>query len=386
MKSDIIKIIVVTNSLARGGTEKHLLGILTQLIGSQFDIVIYCLHEKGELSAEFEAAGIRVHSPLLLLGLPGRLKNNRLLKYLVSICSFIILVAQLRPAIIHFFLPAGYLVLGPVSVFFWRIKKVMSRRSLNAYQLKYSKWVRWLEIWLHKRMTRVVANSQDVFNELLNDEAVPLSRLKLLYNGVARTTAPGKKSSKFRSQYCTSSQTKLLVIVANLFPYKGHADLLNACGQIKRKDWVLLIVGRDSTNLKCDLLDLAKQLTIADQIFFLGERKDIDTILYACDIGLLVSHEEGFSNAVLECMASALPMIATNAGGNREAVIDGKTGFMVPAKNPAQICKAIEILMDDEPLRTKMGIEGKFRVASEFSMERCLEGYRDLYSSIISNR
>ncbi|MCV5649166.1 glycosyltransferase, partial [Escherichia coli] len=76
----------------------------------------------------------------------------------------------------------------------------------------------------------------------------------------------------------------------------------------------------------------AERLGIADRILWLGERRDVEAILPAADIALLVSHQEGFSNALIEAMGQGLPTIATAVGGNLDAVVDGETGLLTPPR------------------------------------------------------
>ena len=132
-------------------------------------------------------------------------------------------------------------------------------------------------------------------------------------------------------------QALTLVMVGNLIAYKGHGDLLVALGQAAPQlppDWRLLIVGRDE-GIASALQAQSVALGIDRNVLFLDTRNDVPDILNACDIGVLCSHQEGFSNAVLEGMAASLPMIVTDVGGNAEAVLDGECGIVVPAERSA---------------------------------------------------
>jgi len=104
----------------------------------------------------------------------------------------------------------------------------------------------------------------------------------------------------------------------------------------------------------------------------------VPLFLRLADVGLLCSHEEGFSNAVLEGMAAGLPMVVTDVGGNAEAVIDGVTGYVVPAHNPELLADALltVALADDRAL---MGDRGRRRVVEKFSMNSCIDAYEALY-------
>jgi glycosyltransferase involved in cell wall biosynthesis len=147
---------------------------------------------------------------------------------------------------------------------------------------------------------------------------------------------------------------------------------------------VLLLVGRDD-GIESSLKKKTRDLGIAEHVRFLGQRYDVADLLRIADIALLCSHEEGFSNALLEMMAAGLPCIVTDVGGNPEAVIDEVTGLLVPAKDPGAIARAILRLAHDPDLRRRMGLAGRTRVQQNFSLEACLDSYEALYSSIMDN-
>ena len=111
-------------------------------------------------------------------------------------------------------------------------------------------------------------------------------------------------------------------------------------------------------------------------------RRDVERILPAADLGVLASHEEGFSNAVLEIMATGLPVVVTDVGGNAEAVPDGECGRVVPPRAPAALAAAIVELAGDLRRRRTMGAAARRRVADRFSVEVCVDRYLRLYASL----
>ena len=117
---------------------------------------------------------------------------------------------------------------------------------------------------------------------------------------------------------------------------------------------------------------------------FLGSRKDVGSLLAASDIGILCSHEEGFSNAILEGMAAGLPMIVSDVGGNAEAVIHDETGLVVPAGDPKALANAIVALIGNPERCRTMGHAGRMRTERSFSMEACVEEYNRLYKNLLS--
>jgi len=179
----------------------------------------------------------------------------------------------------------------------------------------------------------------------------------------------------------------VMSIVANLIPYKGHADLVDALALAAPdlpSGWRLLCLGRNDGIGDC-LRQRAAMAGIGDNILWLGSRRDVPQILAASDIGLLVSHQEGFSNAVLEGMAAGLPMVVTDVGGNAEAVADGDTGYVVPARDPQALAAAIRRVARD-PQRRLMGERGRERIHQHFSLDACVDAYERLYEEAMAKR
>lgn len=381
----MLKLCFVIGSLDRGGTEKHLTRVLPDLVKSDVKINIFCITHKGQLADELENKGVRVFAFPLFGYLSIRFMVFKPIFLVWVIIRFLIHIFANRYDAIHFFLPTSYLVLGPFSLLHRRSKKLMSRRSLNLYQLKYPRIIVKFEQWLHKKMDFILGNSQKVINQLAIDEFVSPSKLWLIYNGITLPHLSHETRSNVREKLNIPNESVVMAVVANLIPYKGHEDLLEACGKLKYKNWQLLLIGENTSGIQCQLEKVAREKNIQKNVRFLGSRDNIFEILAASDIGLLVSHEEGFSNAILEGMAVGLPMIVSDVGGNKEAVINSITGIVVPAKNSSEIQHAIETLIDNPKLRKKMGNAGRKRIHEHFSHESCIKQYKDLYKTLFKS-
>jgi glycosyltransferase involved in cell wall biosynthesis len=385
--SSRLDILFVIGGLDVGGTERHLLKLSRELRRGDWRVCIYSLAGDGPLRREFDAAGVSVVLPPI-----GRtdISNNmilRAMRLVLAACHLTYAMMRLRPRIAHFFLPAAYII-GAIAASLARIEiRVMSRRSLGDYQRAYP-LVHRIETNLHRRMNAVLGNSKAVIRELREYENVPSNKLGLIYNGIELRVSTLGDRAFVRSSMEIDDRTLVFIIVANLIPYKGHLDLIAAFGiaddQIGQP-WRLLIVGRDD-GAGADIRDLARKSNIERKLMFLGVRSDVDRLLSASDVALLCSHQEGFSNAILESMAAGLPMIVTNVGGNSEAVLDGKTGLVVPARDPEALAAAIIHLAGDPELRQRLGSAGRERVASQFSLEACMAKYQSLYRGLLQGK
>ena len=373
-------ILYIIGSLELGGAERHLAFVAPQLKLRGWEPAIYCLTARGSQADEVELTGVKVVGPRWETG-KGQTAVGKSFRLLASSVRLFVLLLSQRPRIVHFFLPAAYIIGAPIAMAARVPVRIMSRRSLNRYQ-KQHPILRRIERLLHPRMQLLLANSQAVLKELRAETTVE-SPIELIYNGVDLSqiiVSPTKTAGGH-----LDSGTLTLIIVANLIPYKGHADLFHALAAVAGKlpaSWELLCVGRDD-GLGPPLDELARRLKLDGNVRMLGPRADIPALLASADIGILCSHEEGFSNAILEGMAAGLPMVVTDVGGNAEAVVDQETGFVVPAHDPAALGAAILALALNVELRKNMGKAARRRVETHFSLEQCVERYDALYRDLI---
>jgi sugar transferase (PEP-CTERM/EpsH1 system associated) len=125
---------------------------------------------------------------------------------------------------------------------------------------------------------------------------------------------------------------------------------------------------------------------LGDVVWLAGARADVPACMAAMDCFVLPSQAEGISNTLLEAMASGLPVIATDVGGNGELVADGETGCLVPSSDPPALAEAMARLAGDADLRARMGAAGRARAVSRFSLEAMVTAYLDVYDRLLKQR
>lgn len=136
--------------------------------------------------------------------------------------------------------------------------------------------------------------------------------------------------------------------------------------------------------LRHESLELAAQSGCADVVDCPGDSDSVAEEMRRMDLLVLSSRAEGISNTILEAMATGLPVIATAVGGNAELVADGLTGTLVAPNDEDALAAALERYLDDEALRTAHGAAGRARVENEFSIQRMVDAYDNLYRRFIS--
>lgn len=205
---------------------------------------------------------------------------------------------------------------------------------------------------------------------------IKITKFQLIYNGV--------DLSKFRNVRIMDSPIPVIGTVSRLSPEKDNFTMLEAFKKVASyfNNTKLVIVG--SGSLRSDLEQYAEKLNLKDKISFLGFRQDILEIVNKFSIFILSSLTEGVSVSLLEAMASGVPIVATNVGGNPEVVIDGVTGMLVPCRDPDKLAEAVIKLLKNETLRKKMGEAGRKRVEELFDKQKMLKATYDLYEKFLT--
>jgi N-acetyl-alpha-D-glucosaminyl L-malate synthase BshA len=181
-------------------------------------------------------------------------------------------------------------------------------------------------------------------------------------------------------------RTRHIVCIARFHPVKDHSTLLRAFSEIARlrSDVELLLVGDGS--LRNDLEHQADSLGVSNRVRFLGIRNDVPSILRAADVFVLPSISEAASLTLLEAMASAVPVVVTDVGGNREIVRQGVDGLLVPRGDAGAMAHACLDLLADPKRAKVIGMSGRGRVEQSFRLENTIGEYYRRYQNVARRR
>jgi sugar transferase (PEP-CTERM/EpsH1 system associated) len=227
-------------------------------------------------------------------------------------------------------------------------------------------------------VTDFVTVSRDLARWLIEEVRVPARKVRTIYNGVDTARyALGDRAAARRALGIPPDWT-VAGTVGRLDPVKDQIGLIRAFGQAAIKGKSALVIVGDGP-VRRQLEALVKELALGDRVRLLGERDDVPLILRALDVFVLSSIGEGTSNAILEAMATGLPVIATRAGGNSELVRDGLTGRIIEPRRPDVLAEALTAYLDDPVLARAHGAGGRERAVGDFGLERMLAGYTALY-------
>jgi sugar transferase (PEP-CTERM/EpsH1 system associated) len=250
-------------------------------------------------------------------------------------------------------------------------------------------WLRRLAGPLIHRYTTV---SRDLTGFLEGPLGIPPARVTQIYNGVdtgrfhprGGAARPGWDGSPL------APDSLVIGTAGRMETVKDQATLVRAFLCLLKTAPALAprlrlaLIGAGPLREECRAL--LEAAGAADLAWLPGERDDIPDILRGFDVFVLPSISEGASNTILEAMATGLPVVATDVGGNPELVEHGRTGLLVPAGDPVSMAQAIARYLQDPDLRAAHGAAGRARVESHFSMRSMIENYIAVYQSVLARK
>ena len=396
-----LKVGYIIGSLYRGGTETHLSELMIEMKSRGHEVSVFVVGPHGSV-ADVLAEHQIVPTPREPIQVSPKLPvwARRILRMLLLVGPLYKFALQHRKGIIHIFLPETVIGCGAMLQP-WRRRMILSQRGMMTYRARYPKFFAQLERFVLSRGARVLANSIPVRDELVGD-GVPEKKIQILHNGLSEgRLSPPETRSEMRELLGIDDDALVFAKLANLHPYKGYEDLIDALGILKQggrlpEKWVLLCIGGELAPIDAQqsqqaskslvLKERAEKFGIASHLRFLGAREDAPSLLRAADLGIHASHEEGFSNAILEMMGAGLAVVATDVGGAREALIPGvdEVGILVPRCDPEALAKALDPLVENKGQREKMGKLARARAVSAFSIETCVDNYEQAYREVLS--
>jgi sugar transferase (PEP-CTERM/EpsH1 system associated) len=348
------RVIHVTPQLDMGGMEKLLVEFARHTNRERFELVFVCLSGRGALADAIEACGW----PVVALDEPPGLRVGRVVRLAR-------LFRRLKADVVHthntnpllYAVPAAHLAGVPVTVHTRHGHgRQASRRRALAWRMVAS-------------MTgQVVCVSRDC-EDLSRKEGVPPGRLCTIRNGIDTQ----------RFDFVGPADGGPAVMVGRLSPEKDVESLVRATALVARDQPNFRLEVAGGGPLLADLRQRAGDLGLGRQVRFLGEVREVPSLLARAALFVMPSLREGISLAILEAMARGLPVIATRVGGNPEVIADGETGLLVPPRDPQALARALAALGRDPERARRLGAAGRLRVERHFDVRRMVAKYEQLY-------
>lgn len=376
-----IRIVHCIGSMRVGGAERQLAEFINRLPEGKFDQSLILFEAVGAILDEIQPDKCKIHD----LGYHHQFRPFNPLSYwriLRALFRTIRILRRDRADIVHGYMYWANMLVVLAGKLAGVPAIVTSRLSLESYEEQRS-FKQPLENLANRFTTAIFANSEAVRHDVLLHEEIDSAKIQVIYNGVDTEAFLKDRDSALANELGLDPEDFVLLTIARLHPCKGHEDLLSALRQIKSDHPTIraMFCGGDR-GTESRLRELAKECGLESDIIFLGERSDIAELLALCDLVVHPSHEEGFSNAILEAMAAGKPVVATDVGGAAEAIVEGETGMLVRPHAPGDLAIAISRLASDRERTASMGEAGRKRIQAEFSMQTATERFASFYESL----
>lgn len=370
------KILIITDVFKKiGGSERNIIQLLHGMDQAKFEACVACYYS-GELALAMRAEGFQIY------GLRrGGIYSMR------GVSNIVFLYNLIRKEKIDLILTyhEGSDFLGFVLSKLCAIPIISNRRDMGyktrlPHRVAYKLFGRYFD--------GAITVSDAVKNEVIKRGWFKEGKVWCIHNGinVEEYNNHLNRESIKRSIGIEASNC-VVGLIGNIKRIKGIRFFLGAASLIcARKPGIeFVIIGHDLNeegNSMNDMKLLAKEMNIDDRVHFLGGRKDIGDLISIFDVAVISSLSEGFSNVLLEYMACGKPVVATDVGGNREAVIYGETGLLVPAGNSQKLAEAIRVFLDNRDIALKYGLSGRKRVEKEFTLKRMIGKYENIFEHV----
>jgi glycosyltransferase involved in cell wall biosynthesis len=364
------RILLLSTSLGMGGADRQILYLARALLDHNYEVRLVSMTPLEEMGRQALAQGLPIMSLDMKRGRADWQAFQRLVR----------LLRDWQPHLLTSFMYHANLLgrlAGKWTGVPLIVTSIRSERNGNASR-------DWLTNWMDHCST---TNSQEVANSLRERGLLSSGKLSVIPNGVdvAALSAPAGEGSRVRRELGITPAEFVWLAVGRLLPQKDYATLLEAFQPLAAAPARLLIAGRGP--LLEELQAQAQRLGIASQVSFLGVREDIAALLAAADGFVLSSAWEGMPNVVMEALAAAKPVVATRVGGVSELVETGKSGVLVPPRDPTALSQAMRQLMTlPAEQRREMGSRGRSRVAAQFSLGVMADRWMALYGQLLMQK
>jgi L-malate glycosyltransferase len=379
MKPNVLQLV---GSFQQGGSERQAVQVTRLLRESgRYEVHLACLDPAGPLRAEADALGLEIPS-FPLTSFYDRNMLAQLRRFARHLRERRIDVVQSYDFYTNVFGMAGA-ALARVPV------RVAARRETDGMRTRAQKTV---ERQAFRLAHVIAANSDAVGRELVRD-GVPARKVVTVYNGMdTRRVRPlndlNREETLAALGLPVDGPRRFVTVVANMrHPVKDQATFLRAARRVRERvpDAAFVLAGEGA--LVEHYRAMAAELGIGEHTFFTGRCARVPELLAVSDVCVLSSRGvEGFSNSIIEYMAAARAVVATDVGGAAEAIEEGETGYVVrPGDDEALAARVLELL--DDPARARaMGERGLLRVREKFSCEAQLARVEALYARLLGGR
>lgn len=371
-----IKILHVIDSLGIGGMERIVIEVANGLDSARFEQVVCCISRRGEAADQLRD-GVRCFD----LGKGD--KADRLMPLKLAG-----VIRRERPDIIHSQSWSG-VDTALAKLLTPGVKLVHSEHGRSYSDLRRQSLMRRMaRRGLYHVADSVFAISSEVREFYCGQTGFSAERMQIIPNGIDTRRIDEADAKGIRAEFGIAPDDFVFGTVARLDLTKDTMTLARAFAAIalprQNPKLKLLIVGDGEQRARLE--EFLAMLGLNRIVIFAGMRRDVPRLLRAMDVFALSSVSEGLPLTVLEAMAARLPVVATNVGALPELVEEGRTGFLVPIRHAAAMSDKFEAFLANRRLANILGEAARQKVVREFTMERMLRNYGEMYKAVLEKR
>jgi glycosyltransferase involved in cell wall biosynthesis len=361
-----MRIVHVVENLNRGGLERVVIDLIEQQQIRGHECSVICLFEPGRLAPEIEKLGVS----LIACEKRAGFDMSALLKMRSAISAYGPEVVHTHNAVAHYYAVLAGLFLGG--------KRINTRHGMANHPFSWKREIIYRASMFFTDMAAVVCDRAR--ENFLKYRILPRAKAVTIYNGIPVERFATRNAAARQKLLNEAGWPQAVVVlgkVARLNPPKDHNMLLQAMALIRaaQSNARLMLIGDGP--LRGELELLSQKLNLTDVVCFLGDRSDVAQLLPGFDVFVMSSTTEGYSISLLEACACALPIVATDVGGNREIVVNGTNGYLVPAKSPGKFAEAALSLIRDTSARVEIGVRNR-KYAEEIGSVKAMADRYDL--------
>lgn len=375
-------ILYVITHLELGGAQTQLLSLIRAIDKEHFNLFLFTGQEGPLVEEALSLGGLVVHRSRYLK------RSIDLLKDLLALVEIMRFIQKNKIDIVHTHSSkAG--ILGRCAAALARAKTILHTVhgwSFNDFQKPFVRNLyRGLERFTAKFTDKIIVVSEHDRRKGLDSGIGRECQYALVRYGIDRTRF-GKRDPFIRKELGISDDAIVIGTIACFKPQKAPEDFVRLAFLISQvlPQARFLWVGDGALREK--IKRLIAGLNLGSQFILTGWRRDIPRVLSAMDVFVLTSLWEGLPIAVLEAMASQVPVVATHTGGISEVITEGETGFLVPCHNMASMLENVQLLLGDAFRKERVIQSAKRRIDGAFDTETMMEAHAKLYQELTGTK
>jgi len=243
----------------------------------------------------------------------------------------------------------------------------------------------WSERWAARRSDRLISVCDAMTEEALTFRIAPPGKFSTVYSGmdVEKFLHPDEPVARVRERYGLPAEALVIVKVARLFHRKGHDDVLRAFATVLRRHPTLHLLFVGDGVLRGHLERLARRLGLSPRLRWAGlvDPQRVPAIIHASDILVHASYREGLARVLPQALLCGRPVVSYDVGGAREVVHAGETGYVVQPGDWHGLARALDTLVSDRMMRSRMGERGRALCLEMFDHRKMVEQIEQIYAA-----